>query len=293
MRVCCRETWHEAGRGSPGGARGEYRNAKHDGAQAGMIATIDKGRGSTAVFMLHGVGGGKGVWPDALAALVGAGYRAIAWDMPGYGESAAIDPYDNAGLARALEALIDATGARRNVLLGHSMGGMVAQEAIALYPGKIDGLILSATSPAFGKPGGAWQQQFLLSRFAPLDAGRGMAGLASQLVASMMGPQAEPAGVALARETMACVPEATYRTALSAIVSFDRRANLAAVRVPTLCIAGDHDRNAPASVMQGMAARIPAAEYLCLPGVGHLANLEAQAAFNAPVLEFLKRHFPN
>ena len=257
-----------------------------------MIATIDKGNGSTAVFMLHGVGGGKGVWPHALEALVEAGYRTIAWDMPGYGESAAIDPYDNVGLARALEALIDATGAPRNVLLGHSMGGMVAQEAVALYPDKIDALILSATSPAFGKPGGAWQQQFLQSRFAPLDAGRGMAGLAPELVAAMTGPLAETAGVALACETMARVPESTYRAALSAIVSFDRRANLAAIRVPTLCIAGEHDRNAPALVMEGMAARIPAAQYLCLPGVGHLANLEAPAAFNAPVLEFLKRYFP-
>ena len=257
------------------------------------IATIDQGGGDTAVFMLHGVGGGKEAWPSSVAALAGAGYRAIAWDMPGYGGSAAIDPYTNAGLARALQTLIAATGARRNVILGHSMGGMVAQEAVALFPDSIHGLILSATSPAFGKPGGEWQRQFLQSRFAPLDAGRGMAGLAPELVAAMIGPDAEPAGIALATSIMARVPEATYRAALSAIVSFDRRASLSEIGVPALCIAGEHDRNAMPGVMEKMAARIPGATYLCLPGVGHIANLEAPAAFNAPVLEFLQRHFPH
>ena len=257
------------------------------------IATIDEGRGSTAVFLLHGVGGGKEAWPATIAALVAAGYRAIAWDMPGYGGSAMIDPYDNPGLARALETLIDASGARRNVILGHSMGGMVAQEAAVLFPHKLHGLILSCTSPAFGKPGGHWQRGFLQSRFAPLDAGRGMAGLAPDLVAAMIGRDAQAEGVALAQAVMSQVPEVTYRAALCAIVSFDRRAELGSIAVPTLCLAGEDDRNAMPSVMEKMARRIPGAQYLCLPRIGHIASLEAPAMFNAPVLDFLKRHFPS
>jgi pimeloyl-ACP methyl ester carboxylesterase len=259
----------------------------------GRLASIDEGRGSTVVFLLHGVGGGKEAWPSTVAALVGAGYRAIAWDMPGYGGSEMIAPYDNAGLARALESLVDEAGAHRNVLLGHSMGGMVAQEAAALFPDKLHGLILSGTSPAFGKPGGDWQRQFLQSRFAPLDAGRGMAGLAPELVAAMIGRDAEAEGVALARSVMARVPEATYRAALSAIVTFDQRANLGNIRVPTRCIAGEDDRNALPEVMEKMARRIAGADYFCLPRIGHIANLEAPAAFNALALEFLEQHFPN
>lgn len=258
-----------------------------------MIASIDEGRGSTAVFLLHGVGGGKEAWPATIAALVAAGYRAIAWDMPGYGGSAMIDPYDNHGLARALETLIDGAGAHRNVILGHSMGGMVAQEAAASFSHKLHGLILSCTSPAFGKPGGDWQRGFLQSRFAPLDAGRGMAGLAPELVAAMIGRDAEAAGVALAQAVMSQVPEAAYRAALSAIVAFDRRADLGSIAVPTLCMAGEDDRNALPAVMEKMAQRIPGAQYLCLPRIGHLAGLEAPAMFNAPVLDFLKRHFPS
>ena len=254
-------------------------------------ACIDAGDGATAVFLLHGVGGGKEAWPDALQALVGAGFRAVAWDMPGYGASPGIDPYDNAGLARALERLIDATGARRNVILGHSMGGMIAQEAAALFPEKIHGLILSATSPAFGKPGGAWQQQFLHSRFAPLDAGRGMAGLAPELARGMMAPDASAAAVAQAVAVMSRVPEATYRAALSAIVSFNRLDNLINIKVPVLCLAGAQDKNAAPFVMEKMAQRIPAAEYRCMANAGHIANLEQPAEFNAIVLDFLQRHF--
>ena len=144
--------------------------------------------------MLHGVGGGKEAWLDCLPEVARSGYQAIAWDMPGYGASPMIDPYSNTGLARSLERLIDHIGAKRNVLLGHSMGGMVAQEAVALFPDKIHGLILSGTSAAFGKPGGDWQQKFLSSRFAPLDAGMGLSGLASTLVRGMVAPRCQRAG---------------------------------------------------------------------------------------------------
>lgn len=253
---------------------------------------LDEGHGDTAVFLLHGVGGGKEAWPDAMKALVGAGFRAIAWDMPGYGGSQAITPYNNEGLARAVEALIDHVGAATNIILGHSMGGLIAQETYAWLPHKIHGLILSGTSPSFGKPDGAWQQQFLQARFAPLDAGRGMAGLAPELVRGMVGPDASAAVIAQAAAIMARVPEASYRAALSAIVSFNRLDNLANITVPTLCLAGEHDKNASPGVMQRMAAKIAGAQYLCLPGAGHLANMEQPTAFNTTVLAFLNQHFP-
>jgi len=256
-----------------------------------LPAFLQQGDGATAVFMLHGVGGGKEAWLDCLPEVARNGYQAIAWDMPGYGDSPMIDPYTNTGLARSLERLIDHIGAQRNVVLGHSMGGMVAQEAVALFPHKIHGLVLSGTSAAFGKPGGDWQQKFLNSRFAPLDAGMGMAGLASTLVRGMVAPDASEQAILVAERLMARVPEASYRAALSAIVSFSRVDNLAHIRVPALCMAGEHDQNATPGVMEKMAARIPGARYVCLDNVGHLANMERPDAFNAVLLEFLKQHF--
>ena len=252
---------------------------------------LEQGDGDITVFLLHGVGGGKDGWPETLQALAQAGYRAIAWGMPGYGASPIIAPYSILGLALALEALIDHADSERNVVLGHSMGGMIAQEACVLFPEKVHGLILSCTSPAFGKPGGEWQQKFLQSRFAPLDAGRGMADLAPELVRGMVAPDAGAAVIAAAVALMSRVPEATYRAALSAIVSFDQRANLANIRVPALCLAGEHDKNAAPAVMEKMAAHVPGADYRCLAVVGHLANMEDPGAFNAAVLGFLKQHF--
>lgn len=251
----------------------------------------EQGTGDTAVFLLHGVGGGHAAWAQTQPVLASEGFRCIAWDAPGYGASPLAIPYTVESLATALLALMAHVGARRNVILGHSMGGMIAQEAAALDPSKVHGLILFATSPAFGKPGGDWQQQFLSNRFARLDAGVGMAGLAPKLVAGMIGPNADPSAIVSAVALMSNVPESTYRAALSAIVSFNRLGNLRRINVPTLCLAGELDTNAPLAVMEKMAARIPNAVYQCLPGVGHLGNLESPAAFNAAVLDFLKNHF--
>src|SRR5438046_2051021 len=69
--------------------------------------------------------------------------------------------------------------------------------------------------------------------------------------------------------------------------SIAERTSLARIRVPVLCLACEKDPNAPPVVMERMAAKIPGAQYVCLPGVGHLPNLEAPAAFDAAILGFL------
>ncbi|WP_395060531.1 alpha/beta fold hydrolase [Polaromonas sp.] len=255
-------------------------------------AYLERGEGDTAVFLLHGVGGGKEAWVHNQGVLAAAGYRTVAWDMPGYGDSGAISPCTNMLLAEALKTLMAHVGAKRHVLLGHSMGGMIAQELAALHPSLVHGLILHSTSPAFGKGDGPWQQQFLQSRFAPLDQGLGMDGLAGKIVPTMFAPGADPVRLAEAAALMARVPAASYRAALAAIVSFNRLVALGDIAVPTLCLAGELDINAPPAVVEKMASRIAGAQYLCLPGVGHIANIEQPALFNSTVLAFLKHHFP-
>jgi 3-oxoadipate enol-lactonase len=257
-----------------------------------LPAFVEQGEGDTAVFLLHGVGGGKEAWLHNQATLAAAGYRMIAWDMPGYGDSGAISSCTNALLAEALKTLVEHIGAKRNLLLGHSMGGMIAQELAAIYPALVHGLVLYSTSPAFGKADGAWQQQFLQSRFAPLDQGLGMDGLAAKIVPAMFAPDAEPDRLAEAVALMSRVPADSYRAALSAIVSFNRLAALGDIAVPTLCLAGERDLNAPPAVVEKMASRIAGAQYACLPGVGHIASIEQPALFNSAVLAFLHQHFP-
>jgi len=254
-------------------------------------AYVSRGQGEPAVFLLHGIGGGKAYWEPQLEVLARAGYRAVAWDMPGYGQSAMVEPYTLAELARALERIIDHVAPQQAVLLGHSMGGMVALEALALFPSKIAGLILSCTSPAFGKPDGAWQQEFLRQRLAPLDAGKSMADVAPSLVRGMVAKDADSAAVQRAVGIMGAVSPAAYRAALHALMNFDRRALLPAIAVPTLVLAGDVDPNAPPAVMQKMAEKIPGAQYECFTRTGHLASLEQPTRFDQTVLQFLRTRF--
>ena len=83
-----------------------------------------QGQGDTAVLLLHGIGGGRSIWSDAASgtarALAEAGFRAVAIDLPGYGDSAAIGTPGMDGFVAAVRAVIDRIGARRTVLLGHS-----------------------------------------------------------------------------------------------------------------------------------------------------------------------------
>ena len=262
------------------------------------------GSGPT-VLMLHGIGGGHLAFAPQVESLASAGYRAVAWDMPGYGRSAPIEPYTFKGLARSCITLIEALLAGEDrarsagpvvsslesrggiVLLGHSMGGMVAQEVVARRPELVSRLILAGTAPAFGNPDGEWQRDFIAQRLAPLQSGQTMADVADMLVPQMVGPGSLPEGVRLATHCMAQVPASTYRRALEALVTFDRRADLGRIQVPTLLIAGEHDRHAPGAAMKQMASAIARGTYLEMPGVGHLQNLEAPDEFDSLVLNFL------
>jgi len=243
--------------------------------------------GGPTILMLHGIGGGHLAFAPQVEAFATAGYRAVAWDMPGYGHSAPIEPYTFKGLAQSCLQLIEALKCEQVILLGHSMGGMVAQEVAARRPERISRLILAGTSPAFGKPDGEWQRQFIAQRTAPLDAGQTMAQLADKLVPQMVGPGSLPEGVRLATHCMGLVPAATYRRALECIVTFDRRRELPAIHVPTLLVAGEHDRNAPPAVMKKMAEAIAGSTFVEMKGIGHLQNLEAPDEFDALVLNFL------
>lgn len=246
-------------------------------------------RDGQAVVFLHGIGGAATIWAWQEASFAAAGFEPVALDLPGYGARAPVGALDFEGLATDAEAAIDSRGLERPVLLGHSMGGMIAQTMLRRRPEGYRAAVLACTSPAFGNADGVFQQRFVAERLGPLDAGLTMRDLAPRLVRAMAGPNANPAGRAHAIDVMSRVPADTYRAAIRCLVAFDERANLPKIRVPVLCLAGEKDPIAPAHVVERMAGRIPGARYVCLAGVGHLPNLEAPAAFDAAVLGFLQQ----
>jgi 3-oxoadipate enol-lactonase len=239
------------------------------------------------LVLLHGVGTDHRAFRPQLVRLHKR-FRLIAWDMPGYGMSPSLPETGWPALADALARLLDAQRIDQAHVLGHSIGGMVAQEFAARHPGRLRSLILSATSPAFGNPDGDWQRDFVRQRLAPLETGKTLRDLAPDTVAKLVGPKCDPAARDFAIACMGEVPVAGFAAAIKLIVTFDGRANLAKIAVPTLCLAGEKDTNAPAAMMEKMASKIPGARFAVLAGVGHLGNLEDPAAFDAAVGSFVE-----
>jgi len=240
------------------------------------------------LVFLHGIGGRASGWGPIQQACAHAGHGSQAWDMPGYGDSPLIAPYDFDGLADALAALMDAQGLQQAVLVGHSLGGMVALQMWARHPQRVAGLVLAASSPAFGHGSGDFQQAFIAQRLAPLEAGRSMADVAEGLIPTMVAPGFDGPGLAQARACMGSITPVAYKAALGALVQFEQRAALPTIQVPTLCIAAEHDRTAAPTVVQRMADKIPNAQYQCLNGVGHLLTFEQPDRFADALLSFLR-----
>jgi 3-oxoadipate enol-lactonase len=239
------------------------------------------------LVFLHGIGGAARAWRGQLDAFSGR-YRAIAWDMPGYGGSAPLAAVSIATLADALQNFLREIGATRPILVGHSIGGMIVQEWLVKYPSFTAAIVLAQTSPAFGKADGDWQKSFIDARLGPLDRGETMVSLAPTLVRELVGDDPDRSGIELARDCMASVPVASYRACMLALLGFDRRQALQEIKVPALVLSGSKDKNAPAPMMAKMAGFIPSASYVELEGVGHLANLERPDAFNRTLDQFLK-----
>jgi len=243
----------------------------------------------THLLFLHGLGGGHHAWDRQLPHFASLGYPSHAWDQPGYGHTPAVEPYDLERVSAAAKRLIDSFRSPI-VLVGHSMGGFIAQETYARHPASIKALVLSFTSPGFGDRGGDFARQFIAARVGALDRGRSMPELAAELMPTMRGHRSDPAGLKHAQGIMSGIAPETYRKAVQLLTTFDGRRNLKKISVPTLCIAGSDDKTAPPQVVERMAKEIPGAEYALLEGCGHLGPMDQPDAFNAVLESFLKRH---
>lgn len=250
---------------------------------------LGSGVGGTPFVLLHGMGSTANVWLPQLAHF-GRTRQTVAWTAPGYGLSPALETLDWVTLARALADMLDTLKLPRIHLLGHSIGGMVAQSFYHHYPDRVASLILSATSGGFGATDPQWKEDFLRQRTEPLARYSSFAQAAPDMLAGFMGPNITEPMRQLALISASQIDKERYIDYMRLLVTFNRKEDLRHITAPTLLLAGELDDQAPPKGMKRMAEQIPNAQFQELAAVKHMANIEDAARFNQVVDAFLAQH---
>lgn len=248
------------------------------------IAVDVAGNGPLLVF-LHGVGGGRQNWTDQVAHFSGR-FTAVAWDARGYGDSDDAPDRVFTEFADDLARVIGHFGGPAH-LVGLSMGGRIALDCWRRYPELVASLTLADTS-AGAPPSPEKLEAFMALRRKPLlEDGKTPADIAPGIVDSIAGPQISHAARARLIDSHAALRPLSYLDTLAAVTRFTDFPPFDSITVPTLVIVGKHDRVATPDYAASMAAAIPGARLHVIADAGHVSNIEAPAAFNAALDEFL------
>jgi len=240
------------------------------------------GTGPTLV-LVHGYLGGSAQWAAEIEHLRGR-FDVVAVDLAGYGQARHLDaPTDMATHARSVLATLDGLGVGRFHLLGHSMGGMVAQEIVRLAPHRVVRLVLYGTGPLGSIPG----RFETMARSRERLAEDGVEPTARRICATwLLAREASPAYGALAALAVQSSAQAA-EAGLWAMERWDGRAQLAGVRQPTLIVWGEHDRSYGWAQIEALWRGIPGASLAVLPACAHALHLERPALFHTLLAEFL------
>ena len=237
------------------------------------------------LVLVHGFMGGSAQWDgcrDALQQYTDV----IAVDLPGFGANAYLPPIDSIGgyadwVVRHLRGL----GVEEYHLLGHSMGGMIAQEIALREAERIDRLVLYATGAVGVLPG----------RFETIEHSKkraaedGPAATARRIAATwFLDCEAAPgyehcAGIA-AQAKLAAI-----NAGLEAMQSWSGEQNLSRIRQETLVLWGDQDRTYPWSQIQMLWETIPNTLLAVVPGCAHALHAERPDFFTRLISDFLDR----
>ncbi|MBB3212702.1 pimeloyl-ACP methyl ester carboxylesterase [Herbaspirillum sp. Sphag1AN] len=246
------------------------------------IFVEEQGQGDLPLVFLHYWGGSTRTWHHVTHALSDA-YRTICMDHRGWGQSDAPEEgYGLADLAADAQGVIDALNLRRYVLVGHSMGGKVAQLLAAQQPAGLAGLVLVAPSPPqpLSMPPEA--------RAMMTDAYTTRINVEMSINHVLTAKPLSPAD----REQ---VIQDSLRGATQAKVAWPQSTSLeditsqvAAIKVPTIVIAGEADRVDSVDLLQReLLSRVTHARLHVVPGTGHLSMLESPEEVTRLIREFV------
>ncbi len=236
-----------------------------------------------AVLFSNSLGTDMRVW-DPLLPHLPAGLRLIRYDTRGHGLSTAPPaPYHMGDLVRDAAALLEALEVRGAVVVGLSIGGMVAQGLAAERPDLVSGLVLVDTAPKIGAPA-MWEE-----RIAQVRAG-GVAALSEAVLARWFSPafhRERAAELALWRHMLERTPPEGYAGCCAAIADTDLYESSARLRLPAMAVAGEHDGSTPPDLVRETAALIPGCRFHLIRGAGHIPCVEAPAALAGHLAAFL------
>lgn len=256
---------------------------RHCATPHGTVAYRSAGRAAVVTHvLLHGISSSSSNWAYQLYAAAARDDRhVLAWDAPGYGASAPLaQPRPQAqDYAERLWLWLDTLQVDTPVVLvGHSLGALMAASAATLQPGRVHQLVLLAPALGYGDAPVAERDRKRDDRLALLQR-LGPQGMADTRTAAMLAPQADATVVAAVRDNVARIDPAGYSQATHMLAQGTLLRDLARVACPVAVASGDLDTiTPPANCAQ--AAQQVGVSRISLGPVGHICPLEAPAAVN-------------
>lgn len=246
------------------------------------IHVNQRGSGELALVFLHYYGGSARTW-DAVADELADKYRIVATDHRGWGDSEApADGYRIADLAADAEGVIDTLGLRRYVLIGHSMGGKVAQLIASRRPDGLRGLVLVAPSPPSPTRLSDAQRATLTGAYQTRESVSFVIDhvLTARPLSVVQREQVIEDSLRGAPQAKAAWPDIAMREDITAAT--------ASIDVPTIVISGELDKVDSIETLEAeLLPRIPHAALHVLPETGHLSPLEAPGEVAGCIARFV------
>lgn len=237
------------------------------------------------VVMLHGIGSGAASWVKQLDSL-GATRRMLAWDAPGYGASASLgaDSPVASDYATVLQRCLDAWGIERCVLVGHSLGAIMAGAFAAAFPERLAGLLLLSPAGGYGNADPAVRVAKREARLAMVRT-LGPAGMAQARSANMVSSFADEGAREWIKKTMSEVHIRGYSQATHLLADANLSADLSLYRGKLAVVVGAEDSITTPTSCEAIA-RSAGVSLRVVPRAGHAGYVEASAVYSELIDNF-------